>query len=482
MFKPSLLLSSFVKCKYFRSDIVFISLLTFILFFFNIWSGSLRDWDEAIYAQVAKEYYHSGDWLTPTLNGELWFHKPPFVMWFMALNYSIWGVGEWSARLGSAIAGVATLFITYKFVREFIGKSTAFLTALILLGIPHFVSHSKMGMIDTPLTLFILLSLYFYFKGLSEKRWFLAAGAAFGIGFMVKGVAICVVPVTILMHMAFHRNIKPFYSTYFWGGIGIAIIIFTPWHILQSFRYGSTFWNEYFIYHIVSRGTSAIEGHPDSIFYYFWVLIKEARPWFLPGFAAVPFCALFAWKEQNRFISLVVCWVIAVFTVTSIFSTKIDWYIMPIYPAFSICIAIMLLRFINETHFNKIVIGALLIIVLNGIFCHRIFDLDYSQSVKLLANNIKQEVPPDKNLYLYKLNGPSAKFYNDDRNIILLSVNDNSKFNSQINNNEHIYVLTRKDYVEELQALTFAKETKIVSLHDKYILAMFSGIGDIIKQ
>lgn len=482
MLKFNYLLPSFEKRKSFRFDIVFISILTLILFFFNIWSGSLRDWDEAIYAQVAKEYFHHGDWLTPTLNGELWFHKPPFVMWFTALNYSIWGVGEWATRLGSAIAGVATLFITYKFVRGFIGKRTAFLTALILLGIPHFVSHSKMGMLDTPLTLFILLSLYFYFKGLSEGRWFLAAGVAFGIGFMIKGVAVCVVPVTILMHMAFHRNSKPFCSIYLWAGIGISFTIFAPWHILQSLRYGSTFWNEYFIYHIVSRGASAIEGHSDNIFYYFWVLIKEARPWFLPGFAAVPVCAIFAWKEQNRFISLIVCWVISVFLITSLFGTKIEWYIMPIYPALAICIAIMLLRFINEVHFNKIVTGAFLIIVINCIFCHRIFDLDYSTSIKLLANNVKQEIPPEENLYLYKLNGPAAKFYNNDRNIILLSSNDNSEFNSQIINNEQIYVLTRKDYVEQLQALTFAKATKIVASHDKYIVVMFLGIGDIIKR
>jgi 4-amino-4-deoxy-L-arabinose transferase-like glycosyltransferase len=55
--------------------------LTLVLLFDRLSDGSLHDWDEAIYGQVAKELSLSHDWGTLTWNGYAFFHKPPLYFW-----------------------------------------------------------------------------------------------------------------------------------------------------------------------------------------------------------------------------------------------------------------------------------------------------------------------------------------------------------------------------------------------------------------
>ncbi len=65
--------------------------------------------DEPRYAQVAREMFERGDWVTPTLGGFHWFEKPVLLYWLEILSYTFFGVSEFSARFGSAVFGLATV-------------------------------------------------------------------------------------------------------------------------------------------------------------------------------------------------------------------------------------------------------------------------------------------------------------------------------------------------------------------------------------
>ena len=69
--------------------------------------------DEARYAQVAREMFERGDLITPTLGGHLWFEKPALLYWLMIGSYAIFGVSEWSARLGPAVCGLLSIFALF---------------------------------------------------------------------------------------------------------------------------------------------------------------------------------------------------------------------------------------------------------------------------------------------------------------------------------------------------------------------------------
>ena len=69
--------------------------------------------DEPRYAQVAREMLARHDFVTPTLGGLPWFEKPPLLYWMMMASYRVFGVSEFSARLGPAICGLLTALFVY---------------------------------------------------------------------------------------------------------------------------------------------------------------------------------------------------------------------------------------------------------------------------------------------------------------------------------------------------------------------------------
>ena len=84
---------------------VLVVISSFFLFF-KLGERALFDPDEGRYAEIAREMYESGDWITPRLNQVKHFDKPPLTYWLAATSYSIFGVNEFAARLPSALAGI----------------------------------------------------------------------------------------------------------------------------------------------------------------------------------------------------------------------------------------------------------------------------------------------------------------------------------------------------------------------------------------
>ena len=61
--------------------------------------------DEGRYAEIAREMFVTGDWMTPRLNGFKYFEKPALQYWATAAAFSAFGVHEWTARLWAALTG-----------------------------------------------------------------------------------------------------------------------------------------------------------------------------------------------------------------------------------------------------------------------------------------------------------------------------------------------------------------------------------------
>jgi hypothetical protein len=128
--------------------------LAAIVFFYHLGAGSLYDWDEAIYAQVAKEVTVTRDWLTPTFGGVPYWHKPPLYIWLSALAYKVGGVNEFSTRFWSAFFGFGVVALTLFLGARLFSWVTGVTAALLLLWVDHsyfshwhnFVSQARVGM------------------------------------------------------------------------------------------------------------------------------------------------------------------------------------------------------------------------------------------------------------------------------------------------------------------------------------------------
>src|SRR5512139_1807509 len=117
--------------------------LCLILFFFRLGERPLWDIDEGMHASTSKDMVLSGDWITPTFNGQNFYDKPVLHTWFVAISFLVFGFTEFAARLPAAILGLAGVFITYLLGRKMFGPSVGFLAGVALATNPEYIILSR---------------------------------------------------------------------------------------------------------------------------------------------------------------------------------------------------------------------------------------------------------------------------------------------------------------------------------------------------
>ena len=76
--------------------------------------------DEPRYASIGREMAHSGDWVTPRLDGSPWFEKPPLLYWMTGAANKLHLADEWAARLPLVLMSLAFLWFFHRtLAREF---------------------------------------------------------------------------------------------------------------------------------------------------------------------------------------------------------------------------------------------------------------------------------------------------------------------------------------------------------------------------
>ena len=395
----------------FSSNLVPITLLLLTAAFALLWNlgaGSLAAWDEAIYAQVSKEMARGGDWLTPHWEYQPWFEKPPLFMWTTALFYRLFGVGEFWARATSALSGIALVAVTYLIGKYTHGRHVGLLAAVILLTCYHFLSFSRFGTTDVMLTLFTYLSLYAYLRiGKENQRCWYLVWSSCALALMVKGAGGLIAPAAIVLALVFEKRFgEAIHSGSFRQGILLALLIVAPWHILMHAWYGRPFIDEYIGYHVIARSTRTLEGHASGYFYYVGKLLDGFFPWcLLVPFAVVSFVRR-SLKEQPRFgVLLMLC--ALVFGAYTLIPTRRPWYIVPLYPALAIFIAVFIGN-LYQSHQSRpvrrrlVAVACVALIVVGGLysFVSLYFNHKPEEPVAKLSRLARSTSPDDKDSLL----------------------------------------------------------------------------------
>jgi 4-amino-4-deoxy-L-arabinose transferase-like glycosyltransferase len=114
------------------SCIIILLVLCGSLFFYGLRTGELYR-TESLRAIIAAQFLRSGDWIVPTLYGEPLFTKPPGMYAAIALlSWPFGGVSEWTARLPSALAATAAVFLWFWYFSRHLGRRGGLLAAVIL--------------------------------------------------------------------------------------------------------------------------------------------------------------------------------------------------------------------------------------------------------------------------------------------------------------------------------------------------------------
>ncbi len=319
----------------------------------------LTDRDEGSNAGAAREMLDTGDWISPTLNGEPRYAKPAGTYWIIGSVYALFGVNTFTARLPSALFGLALILLQYLFLHRMLGPTVALCGSLILLLNVEFVGIHRLVLTDPALVCCTTLATYGFwlgFHGRGRERyglWLFYIGMA--LATLAKG------PVGILIPLL---GVVPYLTlTHQWRayvargmpllGWTVCGLIATPWYLAMLAIHGADYIAAAQA-NTVGRFANPMEGHGGTILFYVPILLLGFFPWsgFLPSAIGH---ALKDWKsfwtttrmagDEQGLLFFCALWASGIFLFFSISATRLPHYILPLYPPAALLVAVLWSRF-----------------------------------------------------------------------------------------------------------------------------------------
>jgi 4-amino-4-deoxy-L-arabinose transferase-like glycosyltransferase len=328
-----------------RRQIFILVAICLFLFFFKLGSRALWDHDEGIHAAMARNMVVTGDWVTPTFNGEGFYDKPVLFNWLGALSFELLGFTELAARLPSAVLGLASVLLTYLLGRKMFGSSVGFLGGLVLATSGLFMVLARAVQYDMVLTFFTTLALFLFYSGVVDekhrRRYFLLFYVAAAFAVLAKGPLGLVLPALVIgPYLLLTRQLRLLREMQIGWGVLIVLAIASPWYILMAVR-NDDYLSHFFLGQNLGYFLSAESRHPEPFYFYLLVLPGLLFPWtgFLPLAIYRPLR-----NRQSRSqdpIRFLLIWVIVIFFFFSLAVSKLETYLLPLFPAAALLIALL---------------------------------------------------------------------------------------------------------------------------------------------
>jgi 4-amino-4-deoxy-L-arabinose transferase-like glycosyltransferase len=312
---------------------------------------SLWDIDEGNNGEAAREMAVSHDWVVPHFNNQIRYDKPVLLYWLQVAAYGAFGVNEFAARLPSALAALFAVLVCYELGRGMFGKGAGLLAGLALGSSISFAASAHFANPDALLDLFTLLSLACWwadYVGLGSW-WYVAGGAAAGLGVLAKGPVGLVLPLAVVaLFTLWRRDWRRLLDRRLpWAAVAF-LLTAAPWYVWVGVETKGHWLHEFWSKHNFQRATQVLENHRGPFFYYALVLVAGFAPWsvFLGP------TAWLTWRNVRRSdenthrpaFQFLACWVVVPFVLFTVASTKLPNYVLPLFPAVAILTGFLLDR------------------------------------------------------------------------------------------------------------------------------------------
>jgi 4-amino-4-deoxy-L-arabinose transferase-like glycosyltransferase len=254
--------------------------------------------DEAYSFGLVYHILKSGDWLVPTLAGDVFLERPPLFYWTAAIFAKVFTSAlplHDGARLATGFyMGLAMLF-TGLSGRELFGKSAGWASVIILIGSMGLLVRAHLLVADIALLTGCAMMIYGY--ALVSRRQRLAGillGTGLGIGFLAKGF---IAPVFFLTFSLTLLIFPVWRNRNYYRSLGIAQLCALPWLTLWPtllYMYSPEYFAEWFWRLNVGRWFSHLRDSNNlDIFLYVSIL-----PWF--AWPALPLAIWAVWEARKK--------------------------------------------------------------------------------------------------------------------------------------------------------------------------------------
>lgn len=312
--------------------------------------------DEPRYAEIAREMFASGDYITPTLGGCPWFEKPVLFYWLGAAAYHVFGVNEFAARLPSGVGALVTVLAVYWTLSRVVSQRWATLAAVIIFTSGMMIAYAHAATPDMTLTAAMAVAILAGYRAtLAEGKtalFFVALSlAATALASLAKGLVGIVLVIAILfIYLLLAGRLR--YLR--WSHLLIGALLFAgvaaSWYLPVTLRHGWEFVDEFFYRHHFRRYVADVYGHPQPVYFFPFVAAAGVLPWtffLLPAVARLRHLR----PRQNEADALLVLawvWLLLPLIFFSLSESKLPGYLLPVFPALAILLGAEVERFIVE--------------------------------------------------------------------------------------------------------------------------------------
>lgn len=337
-----------------QSELRFLAALALLCVVFIFYGSSGMPFlgpDEPRYAEVAREMYSSGDWITPRLGGVTWFEKPALTYWLAAAGFSLFGVSEFAARFGVGLAASLGALLLFFFGRNVQSARYGYLSASVLISSALWIGLGRGATFDMTLAVTMELALIGFYLWIRERQpgalnpYFLLFSFALGLAVIAKGLVGVVLPLAIIgLYLLLSGRLKLVSrSSILLIGAAIFLATASVWYAPVIARHGETFIREFFIAHHFQRYLSNKYRHPQPVWFFVFVILAGSFPW--PFFLISRLWRFVRdWRavldrrfdDLNLFLWL---WLIVPLLFFSFSGSKLPGYILPVFPAVAMLIA-----------------------------------------------------------------------------------------------------------------------------------------------
>jgi len=323
--------------------------------------------DEGRYAEMAREMWASGDWITTRLNGIKYFEKPPLQTWMNALSFAAFGLGEWQARLWTGLCGLGGVLFTGYAARRVFGARAGFYAALALGSSLFWVASGQINSLDMSLSGMMTIALCSLLIAqrddatpAEQRNWMLLCWAGMALAVLAKGLIGLVLPGAVLtLYSVLARDFAIWKRLHLGKGLLLFFAIATPWFVLVGLRNPEQ--PHFFFIHEHWERFFLKTHHREGPWYYFLLLLLPGlMPWLgvapqalVNGLKRVPGAAF-----QPKL--MLVIWAVFITFFFSYSSSKLPGYILPVFPAIAMLCATYLE---NANRLNRMLAAGLLLVV-----------------------------------------------------------------------------------------------------------------------
>lgn len=303
--------------------------------------------DEHYYTDSVLRMAQAGDYVTPrTAEGELRFNKPILTYWSVAAGWRLFGTGLLGARIGSLVAGVALLWLTWRLGATLFGRTAGVLAALMLFSNNQVVNASLRSTPDVFLGLFVTLSLYGFariiFAGRRSAASFLFAYVGAGLAVETKGLT-GLLPVALAFGFCAVRRDAPrprdlLHAPAMVLGAGVAL----AWYAAVFALHGGAAIGGFLDDQVGANVGGARLYMLQNALEYSIGIARLFLPWTVVGLAALAL----AWQPVRAYVRqragpyvFALCWYLILFVIFVAGNSLRNRYFLPAYPLIAACLA-----------------------------------------------------------------------------------------------------------------------------------------------